>query len=156
MLYAVVKAAHLLAVFALIAGMLANALVLRMATTMSLRRQAAPMLATMTAWDSRVTGPALGLTWLFGLSLAVMGGWFPDAWLMVKLVAVLGLSALHGMQAGSLRRLSRGRMAGDQMAGDQMGGDQPSLALPPPVRHAAAVTAVLVAVIVVLVIIRPF
>ena len=149
MLYAVVKAAHLLAVFALIAGMLANALVLRMATTMSSQQQAAPMLATMTTWDSRVTGPALGLTWLFGLSLAVMGGWFPDAWLMVKLVAVLGLSALHGMQAGSLRRLSRDRMAGNQTGGAP-------LAPPPPVRHAAAVMAVLVAVIVVLVIIRPF
>ncbi|MEN2976641.1 CopD family protein (plasmid) [Tistrella bauzanensis] len=146
MLYAVVKAAHLLAVFALIAGMLANALVLRMATTMSSRQQAAPMLATMTAWDSRVTGPALGLTWLFGLSLAVMGGWFPDAWLMVKLVAVLGLSALHGMQAGSLRRLGR----------DQAREDQAALSPPPPLRHAAAVMAVLVAVIVVLVIIRPF
>lgn len=146
MLYAVVKAAHLLAVFALIAGMLANALVLRMAMAASSRQQAAPMLAVMTAWDSRVTGPALGLTWLFGLSLAVMGGWFPDAWLMVKLVAVLGLSALHGMQAGSLRRLSR----------DQAGAPLSAAPLPPPVRHAAAVMAVLVAVIVVLVIIRPF
>ncbi len=57
--------------------------------------------------DRRVTSPALLMTWALGLSLAVWAGWFPSTWLIVKLIFVVALSALHGMQSGRLRRLMR-------------------------------------------------
>jgi len=52
-----------------------------------------------------VATPAMVLTWLFGLWLAVQGGWFTQGWLHVKLLFVLALSALHGIALGRLRRM---------------------------------------------------
>jgi uncharacterized membrane protein len=55
-----------------------------------------------------VATPAMLLTWVFGLWLAVQGGWFSQGWLHVKLVFVLALSALHGVALGRLRRIGPG------------------------------------------------
>ncbi len=60
------------------------------------------------AWDRRVTTPAMLLVWALGLTLAVMQGWFSSHWLQAKLVFVVVLSALHGVQSGTLRRLAGG------------------------------------------------
>ena len=65
-------------------------------------------IATVRRWDRFVTGPAIGGAWLLGIALAFEGGWFHSGWLPVKLVFVLILSGLHGMLAGSLKRLERG------------------------------------------------
>jgi protoporphyrinogen IX oxidase len=43
-----------------------------------------------------IINPAMILTWLLGLWLAWSGGWYVWAWLQAKVVLVLGLSALHG------------------------------------------------------------
>jgi putative membrane protein len=42
--------------------------------------------------------PAMIATWVFGLWLAVAGGWFSDGskWLHFKLLLVLALSGFHG------------------------------------------------------------
>lgn len=42
-----------------------------------------------------IMNPAMALTWLLGLWLAVWAGWFFYAWLWLKLLLVLALSALH-------------------------------------------------------------
>ncbi|HVG46693.1 MAG TPA: CopD family protein [Rubellimicrobium sp.] len=55
-----------------------------------------------------VATPAMVLTWLFGIWLAVQGGWFTMGWLHVKLLLVLALSALHGIALGRLRRMAPG------------------------------------------------
>lgn len=60
------------------------------------------------AWDRRLTMPAMVLAWGLGLTLALMQGWFSSHWLHAKLVFVLALSALHGIQSGTLRRLAEG------------------------------------------------
>ena len=60
------------------------------------------------AWDQRLTTPAMLLVWGLGLTLALSQGWFSSHWLQVKLVFVLALSALHGVQSGALRRLAGG------------------------------------------------
>ena len=52
--------------------------------------------------------PGLVLTWVFGIANAVLGGWFDEGWLHVKLVFVLALSALHGVALGQIRRLVPG------------------------------------------------
>ena len=53
--------------------------------------------------------PAMIVTWVLGLWLAWEGGWFRSGWLHAKLVLVLGLSALHGMMAGAVRRFAEDR-----------------------------------------------
>jgi uncharacterized membrane protein len=44
--------------------------------------------------------------WAFGISLATSGGWFTYGWLQAKLVLVVLLSAVHGLQSGQIRRLT--------------------------------------------------
>jgi uncharacterized membrane protein len=56
-------------------------------------------------WDRRVTVPAMLIAWTCGLALASQGHWWTATWLSVKLALVIGLSAVHGVQAGSLRRM---------------------------------------------------
>lgn len=43
-----------------------------------------------------IINPAMGLTWLAGLYLAWSGHWFTFGWLHVKLALVLAMSAVHG------------------------------------------------------------
>ena len=44
-----------------------------------------------------IVNPAMIATWIFGLILAWQGGWFAAPWLHAKLTLVIVLSALHGM-----------------------------------------------------------
>lgn len=149
MLYVWVKAFHVVAVITWIAGMLVVASVLVALPSLQLqgsdRQRAAHVVR---AWDRAVTTPAMLLVWALGLTLALRGHWFAAAtagrpsagWLPAKLVFVLALSALHGMQAGALRRLAGG-------------------AAPPAARArrvAPALILGMVAAIVVLVIVKPF
>ncbi len=53
--------------------------------------------------------PSLVLVWLFGLTLAVSGGWFAMGWLHAKLLLVLLLTGYHGWAVGYSRRLARGQ-----------------------------------------------
>lgn len=105
-LYPYLVAAHVTAVAFLVGGMLAHD---RMVTAIARHPQAqqAGTVAALLQLDRRVTAPALLLTWIFGLSLAVWAEWFPSPWLIIKLAFVVALSALHGVQSGRLRRLVR-------------------------------------------------
>ena len=90
------KAAHIVCLFAWIAGMVAVALSLRF-----------PVLAFMKqlkAYDRAVTTPAMILAWCLGLFLAMQGGWFSQSWLALKILLVLILSGIHGALTGKLRR----------------------------------------------------
>lgn len=100
--YLWLKALHLTAVVTWIGGMLMVAIML---SASGLRRHL-DLLERVRTWDQRVTTPAMLLAWILGLALALMGHWFPQGWLLVKLVFVLSLSGLHGMLAGRLRRMS--------------------------------------------------
>ena len=105
--YGWVKVLHLVAIAVWMGGMLANALAL-----LAVPGGGPPAaLATMRRWNSRVTTPAMILTWLAGVTLATWGGWWHAGWLWAKLALVLGLVALHGVQSATLRRLAAGRRA---------------------------------------------
>lgn len=69
---------------------------------------AAAMATTVRLWDHRLTTPAMLLVWAFGLELALSGAWFESGWLRAKLVLVVVLSGIHGVQSGTLRRLAQG------------------------------------------------
>jgi protoporphyrinogen IX oxidase len=46
-----------------------------------------------------ITNPAMVVSWALGLWMAYDGGWMSAPWLHMKLLLVLGLSAVHGMLA---------------------------------------------------------
>ncbi len=55
-------------------------------------------------WDRCITVPSMAATWIIGICLASLGGWFGVGWLNTKLIFALLLSGMHGVLSGSLRR----------------------------------------------------
>jgi putative membrane protein len=52
--------------------------------------------------------PAMILVWILGLTLATVGHWWSSGWLMAKFAIVVGLSAYHGYMVGYGKKLARG------------------------------------------------
>lgn len=142
MMYAWIKAFHIASVVTWIGGMLIMALVLSMLRSGALERSATEvrLLQAVRRWDQRVTSPAMGLAWVLGVALVYFGGWHTAGWLVVKLVIVLMLSALHGIQSGYLRRLA----------------DAPEQEASALLKHSGALTIAGVLIIAVMVVLKPF
>jgi protoporphyrinogen IX oxidase len=77
--------------------------------------QAPPGSAEDTLWIDRemrlkriIMNPSLVLVWLLGLALAFHVGAFSDYWFQLKLVLVLILSGYHGWCVSYAKKLSRG------------------------------------------------
>ena len=104
--YPYLVAAHITAVVFFVGGLLAHDIIINAVARQPQQQQGAT-LNILFPLDRHVTTPALLVTWALGLSLAVWAGWFPSKWLVVKLVFVVALSALHGMQSGQLRSFVR-------------------------------------------------
>jgi protoporphyrinogen IX oxidase len=71
--------------------------------------------AESNAWVERerrltriILTPAMILTWLFGVVLAVQSGAFAQGWFHIKLLLVIILSAYHGWMAAYAKKLARG------------------------------------------------
>lgn len=105
--YLILKSLHVAAVITWLAGMLTLSVFF-----MSMKFGRSPVIpderfiSTFTHWNRWVTTPAMMLTWVLGITLAAQGNWFTAPWLITKLILVFILSALHGVQSGSLRRFS--------------------------------------------------
>jgi len=56
-----------------------------------------------------IMNPAMIATWVLGLTLAFMGGWWTEGWLHVKLLGVLLLTAFHMWCAARRRDFAEGR-----------------------------------------------
>ncbi|PZM11533.1 CopD family protein [Rhizobium tubonense] len=142
-LYLYVKAIHVMAVITLVGGMLLLAFTLSLVSGGDGRlpsdREAA-FIARVRRWDRMVTAPSLGLVWIAGISLMTIGGWYQSPWLMVKILPVLLLSALHGMESAALRR--------------RVG--LPASALSPMLRYAVPIIAACVVLIALLAVVKPF
>jgi len=104
--YLWIKAFHLAAVITWIGGMLALSVVLMALTSGPRSDRDRHLINTARTWDSRVTTPAMLIVWVLGLVMALQAGSFSAPWLWIKLVIVVILSALHGIQSGTLRRLA--------------------------------------------------
>lgn len=141
MTYQLLKMAHVAAAVAWLAGSLFVSLFLL--TSQPQEGDQAPkerkMLHALRRWTLFVTTPAMVITWLIGLHLAMTFGWFAMTWIWIKLACALGLSALLGMQSASLRRMAGG-----------------SARRPPMVDLYAPVTVLAAAAIVTLVVVKPF
>ncbi len=105
MMYQWVKAFHIIAVIAWMAGML---YLPRLFVYHCAAEQGSVQSETFKVMERRllraIINPAMIATWLLGLWLAWHGpdsryGWFASGWLGAKLVLVLALSALHGFFA---------------------------------------------------------
>jgi putative membrane protein len=56
-----------------------------------------------------IMNPAMAATWILGLVLAWQGGWFTVGWLHGKLVLVLALSGVHGFLSKTVRLFAQDR-----------------------------------------------
>jgi uncharacterized membrane protein len=101
--YLWLKAAHVAAVLIFIGGLFAQALGVAAGA-----RGGTETVDLVSRWDQRVTLPAMIAVWLSGALVAATGAWFSDHWLWAKLVFVVALGGLHGVQSGRLRRLRSG------------------------------------------------
>lgn len=84
--------------------------------------------------------PSIGVVWVLGLALAFSIGAWSQGWFHAKLALVLALSAYHGYLSGYAKKLARGERA---LSGKQL-------------RLLNEVPGVAVALIVILVVIKPF
>jgi putative membrane protein len=56
-----------------------------------------------------IMNPAMAVTWLAGLWIVWQGGWFMAGWFHAKLLLVLVMSGVHGMLAGHVRAFAEDR-----------------------------------------------
>ncbi|WP_018291936.1 CopD family protein [Verrucomicrobium sp. 3C] len=106
MIYLWLKALHTAAVLVWVGGLFTQAALLAALARPGVDPSSRPLIPSMRRWDTHVTLPALILVWVLGIALGALSGSFSKSWLSTKLVFVVILSALHGMQAGMLRRYS--------------------------------------------------
>ncbi|MBF0665563.1 MAG: CopD family protein [Brevundimonas sp.] len=100
-----------------------------------------------TAWFGRerrlrniILTPAIILTWLFGLMLAADQGLWSQGWFHAKLTCVIALSGFHGWAVAYGRKMSSGHRPANDTT----------------LRIMNEIPGIAVAVIVILVIVRPF
>ncbi|CAM4097524.1 CopD family protein [Bordetella bronchialis] len=109
-LYTWLKVLHVAAALTFVIGVSALSLVLVADAPDASQGKVAA--ARMRRWYRAVTTPAMLLTWALGIALAVRGHWMAGGWLHAKVACVVLLSAIHGVQAGTLRRRAQGQPAG--------------------------------------------
>ena len=106
-LYNWVKAAHVIAVIAWMAGML---YLPRLFVYHCEAPAGSVQSATFKVMERRllkaIINPAMIAVWVLGLVLAWMGDWFTAGWLQGKLALVLAMSAVHGYLAGQVRKFA--------------------------------------------------
>ena len=141
MAYAWVKAAHVIFVIFWMAGLFA------LPRYLVYHQENLTDAADAARWVERegklrriILTPAMIVTFLLGIALASMGNWWSDGWLHGKLLFVLGLAGYHGWAVGYARKLAAGRPT---LSNKQL-------------RTLNEVPALLIALIVVLVIVKPF
>jgi putative membrane protein len=149
LLYLWIKAAHIIFVIFWMAGLFL------LPRYYIYHQEAAPGSAEEKKWLEReqklrdiILTPSIVLVWLLGIALATMGPsgspefgtWWSHGWLLAKLLFVLILSAFHGYMIGYGRKLAAGARPVSGKA----------------LRLMNEVPGVAVAIIVVLVVVKPF
>jgi protoporphyrinogen IX oxidase len=107
MLYLWLKALHVVAVIAWMAGML---YLPRLFVYHCDAPRGSIQSETFKIMERRllkaIINPAMGATWILGLVLAWQGGWFASGWLHAKLALVIAMSGLHGVLSKRLREFA--------------------------------------------------
>ncbi len=106
-MYLWIKALHVVAIIAWMAGMLyLPRLFVYHAGTSGGLEQAATFKVMERRLLRLIMTPALLVAWISGLWLAVQAGYFQAGWFHAKLALVLVLSGLHGLLAAYARRFA--------------------------------------------------
>jgi len=109
-MYLWIKAFHVIAVIAWMAGML---YLPRLFVYHCNAEKGSVQSETFKVMERRllkaIINPAMIVAWVLGLYLAWDGGWFRSGWLHGKLALVLGLSAVHGLYARWVRDFAADR-----------------------------------------------
>lgn len=137
-LYGWMKALHLIAVIAWVAGMV------QLVQVFAFHTQAEPRQSeTFKLIEQRllaiIINPAIVLSWAIGGWLIWAGEWLSAGWLHVKLVLVLALSWLHGLLSSWTRRFA----ADQNRHGEKF------------YRIVNALTIILVAAVIILAVVKP-
>jgi putative membrane protein len=110
MLYLWLKAFHVVAIIAWMAGML---YLPRLFVYHCDAPKGSPQSETFKVMERRllkaIINPAMIVAWALGLYLAWEGGWFRSGWLHGKLALVLAMSAVHGLYARWVRDFAADR-----------------------------------------------
>jgi putative membrane protein len=109
-LYLWLKAAHVIAIIAWMAGML---YLPRLFVYHSQVPSDSPQSATFKVMERRllkaIINPAMTAAWILGLWLAWDAGLFRQGWLHAKLVLVVAMSGLHGHFSAAVRAFAEDR-----------------------------------------------
>jgi protoporphyrinogen IX oxidase len=114
-MYEWIKAIHIIAVIAWMAGML---YLPRLFVYHCAAETGSVQSETFKVMERRllraIINPAMVATWVFGLTLAWLGpdsryGWFASGWLWAKIILVLALSAVHGLLARWRKQFAQDR-----------------------------------------------
>jgi putative membrane protein len=109
-MYLWLKAAHVIAIIAWMAGML---YLPRLFVYHSEVPPGSPQSETFKVMERRllqaIINPAMIAAWLLGLWLAWDGGFLGSGWLHAKLALVIAMSALHGHFAAAVRTFAEDR-----------------------------------------------
>ena len=109
-MYEWLKAFHVIAVIAWMAGML---YLPRLFVYHCAAEPGSKQSETFKVMERRlltaIINPAMVATWVLGLWLAWRGGWYASGWLQAKVVLVLMLSGLHGFLLGWARDFAADR-----------------------------------------------
>ena len=97
MTYLWLKAFHIVAVIAWMAGML---YLPRLFVYHAAAKPGSELSETFKVMERRllkaIINPAMGATWLLGLALVWLGDWHTARWMWAKFILVIAMSALHG------------------------------------------------------------
>ena len=140
-MYLWIKALHIVAVISWMAGML---YLPRLFVYHTAAEPGSQQARTFEVMEHRlltyIMTPAMVVTWILGLVLILQGGWLTAGWLHAKLVLVIGMSALHGILGRWARDFAIGRNTRTQKF----------------YRIINEVPTILMIVIVILVVVKPF
>ena len=107
MLYLCLKALHVVAVIAWMAGML---YLPRLFVYHCDAPKGSIQSETFKIMERRllkaIINPAMGATWILGLVLILQGGWIASGWLHAKLALVIAMSGVHGVLAKRLKEFA--------------------------------------------------
>ncbi|GJE43095.1 protoporphyrinogen oxidase HemJ [Methylobacterium soli] len=113
MLYEWIKAGHIIALIAWMAGMLYLPRLFVYHAALPAGPASAAQSATFKVMERRllkaIMNPAMIATWIFGLSLAVMSGFYASGWLQAKVLLVLAMSGIHGWLARMVKDFAADR-----------------------------------------------
>jgi putative membrane protein len=114
-LYEWIKAGHVIALIAWMAGMLYLPRLFVYHAALSAGPASAVQSETFKVMERRllkaIMNPAMIATWIFGLTLAVMSGFYTSGWLQAKFVLVLVMSGIHGWLARMVKDFAADRNA---------------------------------------------